>query len=172
MRTPERTGWNYLLQNNFICNVSMVPSKILLYVHKRVISNAFLILISPLVTVTYAIDKSNDCKAQAFNSWFEEMITNVFIQPMHLLLFLVLLYSAGEIAQLYPIVAILFLFGIGKAEKKSLEVYSKLRGASIENVEDGTSFYRFNSKNLKKNYNILMPSYIIYPRVIHFLKWG
>ena len=106
---------------------------------KRVISNAFLILISPLVTVTYAIDKSNDCKAQAFNSWLEELITNIFIQPMHLLMFLVLLYSAGAIAKLYPIVAILFLFGIGKGEK-ILRGLFKLRGSSIEGIEDGTKF--------------------------------
>lgn len=133
------TGWNYLLQTILYAMLVWYQAKFFFMYIKRVISNAFLILISPLVTVTYAIDKSNDCKAQAFNSWFEEMITNVFIQPMHLLLFLVLLYSAGEIAQLYPIVAILFLFGIGKAEKIFRSLF-KLRGASIENVEDGTSF--------------------------------
>ena len=58
---------------------------------------------------------------------------------MHLILFLVLLYSAGAIAELYPIVAILFMFGIGKAEKVLRGLF-KLKGSSIEGVNEGTSF--------------------------------
>ena len=135
----ETQGWNYLLQTILYAMLVWYQFKFFFMYLKRVISNAFLILISPLVTVTYAIDKSNDCKAQAFNSWLEEFITNTFIQPMHLILFLVLLYSAGAIAELYPIIAILFMFGIGQGEK-ILRGLFKLKGTSVGSVTDGTTF--------------------------------
>ena len=135
----EAKGWNYLLQTILYAMLVWYQFKFFFMYLKRVISNAFLILISPLVTVTYAIDKSNDCKAQAFNSWLEEFITNTFIQPMHLLLFLVLLYSAGAIAELYPIIAILFMFGIGQGEKLLRGLF-KLKGTSVGSVTDGTTF--------------------------------
>ena len=132
-------GWNLLLQAILYCMLTWYQAKFFFMYLKRVISNAFLILISPLVTVTYAIDKSNDCKAQAFNSWLEEFITNTFIQPMHLILFLVLLYSAGAIAELYPIIAILFMFGIGQGEKLLRGLF-KLKGTSVGSVTEGTTF--------------------------------
>ena len=132
-------GWNHLLRTILYAMLVWYQFKFFFMYLKRVISNAFLILISPLVTVTYAIDKSNDCKAQAFNSWLEEFITNTFIQPMHLILFLVLLYSAGAIAELYPIIAILFMFGIGQGEKLLRGLF-KLKGTSVGSVTEGTTF--------------------------------
>lgn len=139
INNAESQGWNYFLQTILYAMLVWYQFKFFFMYLKRVISNAFLILISPLVTVTYAIDKSNDCKAQAFNSWLEEFITNTFIQPMHLLLFLVLLYSAGAIAELYPIIAILFMFGIGQGEKLLRGLF-KLKGTSVGSVTDGTTF--------------------------------
>ena len=43
----------------------------------------FLVVISPLVTLTYSIDKMGDGKAQAFNTWLKELIFGVLIQPFH-----------------------------------------------------------------------------------------
>lgn len=139
MTYAEAKGWNSLIQAILYFMLVWYEAKFFFMYLKRVISNAFLILIAPLVTVTYAIDKASDHKAQAFNSWLNEMITNVFIQPLHLLLFLILLYSAGTIAELYPIVAILFLFGLDKAEKL-LRGLLKLRGGTIEGIEEGMTF--------------------------------
>ncbi len=135
----EAVGWNSLLQAILYFMLVWYEAKFFFMYLKRVISNAFLILIAPLVTVTYAIDKASDHKAQAFNAWLNEMITNIFIQPLHLLLFLVLLYSAGTIAELYPIIAILFLFGLDKAEKL-LRGLLKLRGTTVEGIEEGMTF--------------------------------
>lgn len=135
----EAKGWDTVLQAILYAMLVWYQGKFFFIYLKRVISNAFLILISPLVTVTYAIDKASDLKAQAFNSWLEELITNIFIQPMHLLMFLILLYSAGAIAELYPIIAILFMFGLGKAEKLIRGLF-RLKGSSIEGIDDGTGF--------------------------------
>lgn len=65
---------------------------------KRVVYMAFLTLIAPLVALTYPIDKMNDGQAQAFNKWFKEYIFNLLIQPLHLILYMVLVGSAFDFA--------------------------------------------------------------------------
>lgn len=79
---------------------------------KRVLYMAFLTLMAPLVAVTYPIDKINDGKAQGFDRWFKEYIFNLLIQPMHLLLYYILVTSAFNLASenlLYSIVALGFM---------------------------------------------------------------
>ena len=55
---------------------------------KRMLVIAFLIIISPLITITYSIDKMGDQKAQALNTWLKEFMFNVLIQPFHCILYL------------------------------------------------------------------------------------
>ena len=79
---------------------------------KRTIYMAFLTLIAPLVALTYPIDKMNDGQAQAFNRWMKEYIFNLLIQPLHLILYMVLVGSAYEFATkniIYVVVALGFL---------------------------------------------------------------
>ena len=79
---------------------------------KRVLYMAFLTLMAPLVAVTYPIDKITDGKAQGFDRWFKEYIFNLLIQPMHLLLYYILITSAFELAGknlIYSLVAIGFM---------------------------------------------------------------
>ena len=66
---------------------------------KRTITMMFLTLVAPLVALTYPIDKLNDGKAQAFNTWIKEYIFNLLIQPLHLILYTMLIGSAIEFAQ-------------------------------------------------------------------------
>ena len=79
---------------------------------KRVLYMAFLTLIAPLVALTYPIDKISDGQAQGFNKWLKEYIFNLLLQPLHLLLYTILVTSAIELATtniLYTLVAIGFL---------------------------------------------------------------
>lgn len=79
---------------------------------KRVLYMAFLTMIAPMVALTYCIDKLNDGQAQGFNKWFREYIFNLLIQPMHLLLYYILVASAFSLAStnvIYSIVAIGFM---------------------------------------------------------------
>ena len=41
---------------------------------KRMITIAFLIMIAPIITITYSIDRMGDGKSQALNKWFKEYI--------------------------------------------------------------------------------------------------
>lgn len=88
---------------------------------KRVVYMAFLTLIAPLVALTYPIDKMNDGQAQAFNAWFKEYIFNLIIQPMHLILYTILISSAMDFASeniLYVIVALGFMVPAEKLLRK------------------------------------------------------
>ena len=79
---------------------------------RRVLYMAFLTIIAPVVALTYPIDKINDGSAQGFSKWFREYIFNLLIQPMHLLLYYILIASAIDLAGtnvIYSIVAIGFM---------------------------------------------------------------
>ena len=88
---------------------------------KRILYLAFLTIIAPFVAMTYALDKLKDGSAQGFNNWFKEYIVNLLIQPIHLLLYTVLVSSAIQIAEsnlLYGIVAIGFMMPAEKLVRK------------------------------------------------------
>ena len=84
---------------------------------KRVVYMAFLTLIAPLVAMTYPLDKINDGQAQAFNMWLKEYIFNLLIQPMHLLLYTILVSSAYKLAATNAIYAIVSLGFMVPAEQ-------------------------------------------------------
>lgn len=88
---------------------------------KRVLYMAFLTIIAPLVALTYPIDKINDGKAQAFDMWFKEYVFNLLIQPLHLILYTVLVTSAFELAatnMIYSLVALGFMIPAEKLLRK------------------------------------------------------
>lgn len=108
----------HLFQTLFIVTAFIYYEfKFLIAYIKRFCEMMFLILISPLVTVTYAIDKVGDNRAQAFSTWFKELSTRYALQVVHAITYIVFIAAAGEIAQTVPILSIFFLWGMGKAEK-------------------------------------------------------
>lgn len=56
---------------------------------KRVISLGFLIVIAPLISITYSIDKIGDNRSQALNTWLKEFMYTVLIQPFHCIIYIV-----------------------------------------------------------------------------------
>lgn len=84
---------------------------------RRVVYMAFLTLIAPLVALTYPIDKANDGHAQGFNYWFKEYIFNLLIQPVHLLIYTILVSSAAELAVKHWIYSLVVLGFLVTAEK-------------------------------------------------------
>lgn len=109
---------------------------------RRVVYMAFLTMMAPMVALTYPIDKINDGSAQGFDKWFKEYIFNLLIQPMHLLLYYILVTSAFDLAGqniIYSLVAIGFMipaekllrsfFGFEKASTPGL--LSGAAGAAV-----------------------------------------
>ena len=88
---------------------------------KRVIYMAFLTMIAPMIALTYPLDKIKDNKAQAFSFWVREYIFNCLIQPVHLLLYTLLVGNVMDFAKdnmLYAVVALGFLVPAEKLIKE------------------------------------------------------
>ena len=134
-------GWGYV--GYAICYLVLVFFTVYFTFQylRRVLYMAFLTLIAPIVAVTYPIDKINDGSAQGFTKWFREYIFNLLIQPMHLLLYFILVTSAFDLAGsnvIYSIVAIGFML---PAEKllRSLFGFEKASTPSSLNTAAGAA---------------------------------
>lgn len=125
---------------------------------KRVVNMAFLTLIAPMVALTYPIDKVSDGKAQAFNMWMKEFTYNALIQPLHLLLYVVLLGSAVQLAADNPIYAIVCLGFIIAAEKlmKSMFGFGKASGGTLGSLAGAAGVTAIASKALNTGASQLM----------------
>lgn len=84
---------------------------------KRVMMLAFLTIIAPLMAMTYPLDKLQDGSAQGFNTWLKEYIFNLLIQPVHLILYTVLIGSAMDLVADNIVFALVALGFILQAEK-------------------------------------------------------
>ena len=98
---------------------------------KRMLTVAFLMVISPLITITYSIDKARDNQAQAYKTWIKEFLVNLFIQPLHALLFLIFMYSVYGIMERAPLLAIVFLASLSRGEQLVRKIFKIERTASV-----------------------------------------
>lgn len=100
----------------------------------RVFKISFLIMISPLICVTYPIDSIGDNKAQAFNNWMKQIVMEIFIQPIHLFIYIVFVYSAGEIARMAPLIALMFFAALSNGEKIVRRAF-KVSGKGLKDIK-------------------------------------
>ena len=63
----------------------------------RVLKIAFLIIISPLIAITYSIDKIGDGKAQALNTWLKEFVYTILIQPFDCIMYIAFVNAAASL---------------------------------------------------------------------------
>lgn len=130
---------------------------------KRLFTTGFLIVISPLITITYSIDKMGDGKSQALSTWLKEFSYNVLIQPFHCIIFMVFVSSAitsldssPSIANMvFAIIAILFIF---KAEGIVRKIFGFESASSMGDMVAGGAIIgsavgRINSMRSKDNKN-------------------
>lgn len=60
----------------------------------RMLKIAFLIIIAPLITLTYSIDKMGDGKAQALGTWLKEFVYTVLLQTFHCIIYMAFISMA------------------------------------------------------------------------------
>lgn len=110
-------GWNYVAISVLYFVIVYYQFKFFILYFKRTLVIGFMTIISPLVCITFPIDSISDGKAQGFDKWLKELLVNIFIQPIHLIIYSVIIFCAGEIIELAPVLAILFFVGLSRAEK-------------------------------------------------------
>ena len=129
-------GWSYTF--TYLAIVALTFVFLIMYI-KRMLTIAFLILIAPIITITYSIDKVGDGKAQAFSAWFKELMHNIFIQPFHCLIFLAFTSVAIKMLQHYGtlaatvlvILSMVFILLSEKIIKKIFGIDSESTGNAV-----------------------------------------
>ena len=126
----------------YIILVGITILFLIMYI-KRMLTIGFLIVISPLITITYSIDKMGDEKSQALNAWLKEFVFNVLIQPFHCIIYLIFASTAINLlteqqtlaAAVLSICMILFIF---KGEKIVREIFN-FRASSLGEAIGGAA---------------------------------
>ena len=98
---------------------------------KRVLYMAFLTIISPVVALTYPLDKM-DGKARGFEMWLKEYMYNALLQPMHYILYYILVISSLTLAAKNPIYAIIAISFVSQGEKLLKQIFG------IDKAKEGT----------------------------------
>lgn len=124
-------GWESFTLALVFLILSIYQFKFFFMYLKRMLTVAFLMVISPLITITYSIDKAGDNQAQAYKTWIKEFLVNLFIQPLHALLFLIFMYSVYGIMERAPLLAIVFLASLSRGEQLVRKIFKIERTASV-----------------------------------------
>lgn len=88
----------------------------LVYYYKRAFTVAFLMMVFPLVALTYVIDKLNDGKSQALSTWTREFVIDVVIQIFHAIVYIFVantIYAtidSGNMDNILVMIAATFMF--------------------------------------------------------------
>ena len=132
--TAKAEGWGKLvyLVMNFV--LAFYQLKFFIMYLFRVLKIFILTIVSPLMCVTYPIDAIGDGKAQGFNNWLRRMMMEIFIQPIHLVIYIVFIYSAGEIAKTEPFMGIIFIIALDYSEKIVRNAF-KIKGKGIREIK-------------------------------------
>jgi len=103
---------------------------------KRVLKMAFLTIVSPIVALTYPIDKLKDGKAQGFEMWLKEFIFNALLQPMHYIIYYILVTTSLTLAATNPLYGVVALMFISQAEKllKKIFGFDKAKAGTVGGV--------------------------------------
>lgn len=136
LRLFTSTGGGLMVSTVMIWCLAFAHLKFFIMYLKRTLMVGFLIVIAPLITITYPMDKMGDNKAQAFSAWLNELLINVFIQPIHAIIYLVFSFTAGEIASFAPLLALIFLMSITSAEKMVRNIFNMQNSKSLDNLKD------------------------------------
>lgn len=114
--------------------------KFLIIYFKRLLSIYILALISPLMAITYAIDKIKSNKSPSLARWMKDFSLNVFIQTIHSILYLIFVTTAMDLAfetsLVGIIIAFVFLNFMLKAEGMLLGMFNIGKGSSSFKTAD------------------------------------
>ena len=145
--------------------VGMTVIYLFMYI-KRMLTVGFLIIIAPLITITYSIDKMGDGRSQALNTWLKEFVFNILIQPFHCIIYMVFVTTAINLldgrptlyASVLAVLMLMFTFQAEKIVKKIFNFQSSSLSDAIGSaaaVTAGISFLRDRgNKSAKDNPNV------------------
>lgn len=118
-------GWIAYAVCWFIMLLQMIGFLVVYF--KRVLIVIFLIVIFPLVMISYALDKVGDGKSQAFDSWLKEYLLNIFVQSFHAIAYVLIMgivTSLGNDPKEYWLLMLIALSFISKGDDILRAIFS------------------------------------------------
>ncbi len=110
-------GLDYAMYNLSYILLIVVYARFVMVYLKRFYTLGFLTIISPLIAVTYSVDKLKDDKSQVLGKFYKEYFFAYFLQVLHGFMFIIYISSLGAVAAASPMMG-LFLFSMyGRVEK-------------------------------------------------------
>lgn len=95
----------------------MVQTGFIITYLKRFYTIGLLTMVSPLITITYVLDKFNDDRSDVLARFFREYTYTLLIMPIHGLMYLIFMFGASDIASVSPLFGVLIVMLLGRAEK-------------------------------------------------------
>lgn len=136
----QTKGWSHVAVSLLYIVMTVYQIKFFIMYTIRMFSMGFLIIISPLITITYAATKTpiegKSGKARMFDTWFREYSVNAFLQPVHAAIYMVFMVSAYEIFTVAPLLAVLFMMSLSRAEKIVKNIFGMRKMSSIHSMSE------------------------------------
>lgn len=143
--TTEK-GWSIFIPCLLYWILTFYQIKFFLIYGKRLMMAGILIVISPLITVFYAVDKAGDGEAQSMKTWFAEYAMNVFIQPLHAMVYMIFMAMACHIMDTAPLLSIIFLSSLTRVERVARSVFRLEKGISTGAMQETLKFSEIGKK--------------------------
>lgn len=108
---------------------------------KRYLTIAILIIVAPIVALTYAFNKVQTGKSQIFTTWLKEFIFTVILQSVHALLYVVFVDTALQLSLTSiagMIIAYVTLHFLSKAEEIFRKIFN-IQGSLAQDVAHGST---------------------------------
>lgn len=115
--TVGKKGWSIIVPTIIYWLLTWYQLKFFLMYCRRLMMMAFLVAIAPFITVSYSIDKAGDGQAQALKTWLSEFAMGILIQPLQAFIYMIFMLIASKIMSVAPILSIIFINYLDKAEK-------------------------------------------------------
>ena len=113
----KKGALNYVVTILSYIYLSFLHIKFIIVFLDRLMSVAIMVIISPLIAVTYALDKAGDNKSQILNSFIGEFVSLVALAPLYALIYLTFMVLLAGIATAQPILGLIILSYFQKVER-------------------------------------------------------
>lgn len=139
-------GWSIFIPCIIYWMLTFYQLKFFIIYGKRLMITGILVVISPLITVFYAVDKAGDGEAQSMKTWFAEYAMNVFIQPLHAMVYMIFMAMACHIMDAAPLLSVIFLSSLTRVERIARSVFRLEKGMSTGAMQDTLKFKNLGGK--------------------------
>ena len=111
------TGYGYSISFIAFLFMSAYHIKFFTIYINRLLTIGFLIVVSPVISVTYAIDKIGDGKSQVLSNFFKEFVDAVLVGLIYPILYIIYIYALAPITASSPLLSLFVITQFSRAEK-------------------------------------------------------